>query len=80
MKEIHISLPNADSVQAFVKTLVPLDGDFELIAEHVVLDARSLVGIFSFDLSKPILLKVYKDTEENLQAVQPFVVCEEEIK
>ena len=80
MKEVHVFLPTVDKVQAFVKALVPLEGDFELLADHVVLDARSLMGIFSFDLSKPIRLKIYEDTQENLQAVQPFTVCEENMK
>lgn len=80
MKEVLVFLPTVHTVQEFVKTLVPLGGDFELLAEHVVLDARSLMGIFSFDLTKPIRLKIYDATPENLRALQPFIVRGEETK
>ena len=73
MKEIYVSLSDAARVQQFVRTLTPLTGDFELVSDHCVLDGRSMMGIFSFDLSRPIMLKVYNDCEENLKALNPFL-------
>lgn len=73
MKDIYVRIPDAASVQQFVRTLTPLKGDFELISENCVLDGRSMMGIFSFDLSSPIKLRIYNDCEENLRALNPFM-------
>lgn len=78
MREVQISLPTVQQVQRFVNTLTPLEGDFELINEQYVLDARSLMGIFGFDLSKPITLRIYKDTAATMAAILPFVAEMEE--
>lgn len=73
MKEIYVDLQNPNQIQNFVKTLTTLDGEFELISGKYILDARSLMGIFSLDLSKPILLKIYDPTEKTLDALKPYI-------
>ena len=78
MQEIHISLPTAERVQSFVEAITPLEGNFDLISGKYVLDARSLMGIFSLDLSQPILLKIYNDTKENMAALRPFAANQKE--
>ena len=80
MKEVYVSLPTVRDVQRFVGTLVPLVGEFELISGQFVLDARSLMGIFGFDLSKPLCLRIHHDTKQNLEAIQPFMVGEESME
>lgn len=74
MKEVYVRLQTVEEVHSFVKAINPLKGDFELVSGSYVLDARSLMGIFAFDLTKPILLKVYNDSEENMKAVEPFII------
>lgn len=78
MQEVYVSLPTAERVQSFVETITPLDGDFELISGKYVLDARSLMGIFSLNLSQPILLKVYNATKSNMDVLQPFITSQKE--
>ena len=78
MQQVYVSLPSMQQVQRFVKTLTPLTGDFELVSGKFVLDARSLMGVFSLDLSHPICLKVYDDSAENLEAIRPFLSDTEE--
>lgn len=73
MKYVEVYLPTPTQVQKFVGTLVALKGDFELISDNQILDARSLMGIFGFDLSKPIKLKIHNDSPENLKAIAPFI-------
>lgn len=73
MKNVFIRLQSIEQVQHFVNTLAPLEGDFELITKKHILDARSMMGIFSLDLSVPIKLKVYNDNEQNMNAIQPFM-------
>mgnify|MGYP000869339706 CR=1 FL=1 len=78
MQEVWIRLSTAKEVQRFVGDLVPLKGDFELISDHMLLDARSLMGIFGFDLSRPLRLKIYDDSPANLAAIAPYRVDVEE--
>jgi len=72
MKEVWIRLSSTREVQTFVGALAPLEGDFELIADHFILDARSFMGIFAFDLTKPLHLKVYNDSNVNMTAIAPY--------
>lgn len=73
MRNVYIRLPGPEEVQCFVDTLSPLAGDFDLVADGYILDARSLMGIFSLDLSKPLQLRVYQDSPQTMQLLQPFI-------
>ena len=72
MREISIRLSSVKDVQKFVGTLSSLPGDFELASGPFVLDARSLMGIFGFDLSRPLCLRIYDDRPETLAALGPY--------
>lgn len=78
MKNVRIRLSSVKDVQRFVGALTSLKGDFELISGQFVLDARSLMGILRLDLSKPLCLKVYNASPENLAAIKPFAADEED--
>ncbi len=77
MQEVQVSLSTIDEVKKFVQTLTRFEGDFELISERYVVDAKSILGLFSVDLSKPVLLRI--DVEENkreevLEAIKEYRV------
>lgn len=78
MKSVLIEIPTIEKVQQFVGTVTRLDGDFDLISGRYILDARSLMGIFGFDLSLPITLKIYEDTPETMEALRDFIVPNDE--
>ena len=73
MRTVYINLPTIESVQDFVVQISPLKGNFDLLANEYILDAKSLMGILSLDLSKPLKLAVEKDTTEAMQAIGRFV-------
>lgn len=54
MKTVKISLNSIDKVKAFVNEISKFDCDFDLVSGRYVIDAKSIMGIFSLDLSKPI--------------------------
>lgn len=56
MKSVNVSLDTVDKVKGFVNTVAPLDGEFDLSSDRYVVDAKSIMGIFSLDLSKPLVL------------------------
>ena len=76
MKTIHICLNSIDKVKSFVNDLTRFDYDFDLVSGRYVIDAKSIMGIFSLDLSKPIDLNIHADgdVEEVLKVLAPYTV------
>lgn len=68
MKSIPIKLSFAEEVKAFVNVVSRYPYDMDLRAGRHVVDAKSILGIFSLDLSKPISLEVYADNCDDLLA------------
>jgi phosphotransferase system HPr-like phosphotransfer protein len=62
MKTIKVSLDSIDKVKVFVNLVSKFDSDFDLISGRYVIDAKSIMGIFSLDLSKPIELTIHDDS------------------
>ena len=58
MLEVRISLRTIEEVKEFVQTITMSDGDFELISGKYIVDAKSILGLFSVDLSKPFTLRI----------------------
>ena len=76
MKTVKISLNSIDKVKSFVNDLTKFDTDFDLISGRYVIDAKSIMGIFSLDLSRPIDLNIPAegDAEEILTVLAPYIV------
>ena len=79
MKTVKISLNSIDKVKSFVNDITKFDYDFDLVSGRYVIDAKSIMGIFSLDLSKPIDLNIHADAarmEEILSALTPYIISE----
>ncbi|MBO4309685.1 MAG: HPr family phosphocarrier protein [Lachnospiraceae bacterium] len=76
MKTVTISLNSIDKVKAFVNDITKFDYDFDLVSGRYVIDAKSIMGIFSLDLSKNIELNIHaeNDCEEVLKVLAPYIV------
>ena len=76
MKTVKISLNSIDKVKSFVNDLTKFDTDFDLISGRYVIDAKSIMGIFSLDLSKPIDLTIHEEggAEDILTILAPYIV------
>ncbi|NLE20610.1 MAG: HPr family phosphocarrier protein [Clostridiales bacterium] len=75
MKSIPIKLSFAEEVKTFVNVANRYDYDMDLRAGRHVVDAKSILGIFSLDLSKPITLEVYSDDcDDLLNELKAFIV------
>ncbi|MDD2648774.1 MAG: HPr family phosphocarrier protein [Eubacteriales bacterium] len=76
MKAITIKLSLAENVKSFVNVVNRYPYDMDLRAGRHVVDAKSILGIFSLDLSKPITLEVYNDDcAALLEEIKPFMVA-----
>ena len=64
MKTVKISLNSIDKVKSFVNEISKFDNDFDLVSGRYVIDAKSIMGIFSLDISKPIDLNIHTDGAE----------------
>ena len=76
MKTIYISLKSIDKVKAFVNEITKFENDFDLVSGRYVIDAKSIMGIFSLDLSKPIELNIHSESnaDEILSVLAPYIV------
>ena len=75
MKSIPIKLSLAEEVKTFVNVANRYQYDMDLRAGRHVVDAKSILGIFSLDLSKPITLEVYaEDCDDLLNDLKAFIV------
>ena len=77
MKTVQISLNSIDKVKSFVNDISKFVFDFDLVSGRYVIDAKSIMGIFSLDLSKPIDLNIHTDgadLENVLNVLNPYLV------
>ena len=75
MKSIEVRLSTIADVQEFVGIVARTPIDIDLCSGRYVVDAKSIMGIFSLDLLKPIKLTAHSDdTEELFEALDRFIV------
>lgn len=74
MKTVTINLGSIDKVKSFVNDITKFDSDFDLVSGRYVIDAKSIMGIFSLDLSKPIALNIHseKDLDTILEVLKKY--------
>ncbi len=75
MKTANILLSSINDVKTFVNVVSKYDFDVDLSSERYVVDAKSIMGILSLDLSKPIKVDIHSDDcEAFLEELKPFAV------
>ena len=76
MKTVKICLNSIEKVKSFVNDITRFDADFDLVSGRYVIDAKSIMGIFSLDLSKPIDLNIHaqEEMETVLNTLKPYIV------
>lgn len=75
MKEIKIFLGSIERVKDFVNSVTRLDCDVDIVSGRYVIDAKSIMGIFSIDLSKPVQVRIHAEgmeAEKALQVISKF--------
>ena len=75
MKAVNIKLSLAENVKTFVNIANRYPYDIDLRVGRHVVDGKSILGIFSLDLSKPITLEVYADhCDDLMEELKPFII------
>ena len=63
-KTMNIRFDSYDMIARFSKDIANVKGEFDLVSGRKVVDAKSFLGIFSLDLSKPLVLDAVTDEVE----------------
>ena len=66
MKSVKISLQMAQNVKDFVNIVQEYPYEIDLRSGKYVVDAKSILGIFSLDLSKPVTVEIHSDSCDDL--------------
>ena len=78
MKTVQISFDTDPlaKVKSFVTEVTKFDNEFDLVSGRYVVDAKSIMGIFSLDLTKPITLNIHTDenVDKILDALKDYLI------
>ena len=69
---LSISLSSLERIKNFESLIADMKGKFALCSGHYVVEAKSVMGIHSMDLSKPILLKISDTSEKNVEVLRQY--------
>lgn len=75
MLNYTIMLNTINDVKQFVNTVSKYDFDVDLVSGRYAIDAKSIMGIFSLDLSKPIRIELHTDNADSItDDLKAFIV------
>ena len=66
MKQTQIKLMNIADIREFVNIVSAFDGEVDLLSGRYIVDAKSIMGIFSLDLLSPITVQTDSDNADEL--------------
>lgn len=79
MKSYKVMLNSINDVKKFVNAAVSRACDIDVVSGRYIIDAKSIMGIFSIDLAKPVKVEVH-GTEEDVAVfsndIAPFIIEE----
>lgn len=71
MRALELNLNSMEKVRTFFNNITKMKGDYDIEQGRKYIDARSLLGIFTLDLKKPVILQVHDD-EQYLSVLNKF--------
>lgn len=77
MKSVNVLLNTIESVKKFVDAVSDYDCDMDMMAGSYVVDAKSIMGILSMNLLKPIEFRIHDDGKESeaiIGRIRPYIV------
>ena len=75
MKTFNVKLSTIEDVKQFVTAASMFDGEIDLKSGRYVVDAKSIMGIFSLDLMSPIEVTVHGEGPDDfLKTVDKYIV------
>ena len=74
MTQVQVLINAPEKAEKLCGILSRYQGTFDLVKGGYCVDGKSILGIFTMDLSTPLTLSIYDDSEPVLSAIQDFVV------
>ena len=75
MTKTTVNLQAINDVKEFVNIVMKYDFDIDLVSGRYAVDAKSIMGIFSLDLAKPIELEIFSDDcQDFVEKLQKFII------
>ena len=76
MKTVKVNINTINDVKNFVSIVSRCDYDVDIVSGRYAIDAKSIMGIFSLDLSKPINLNIHaeENMEDILKVLAPYII------
>ena len=76
MKSVKVNINSIEKVKSLVNIVAQFEYDVDLISGRYIIDAKSIMGVFSLDLSEPIELISHSDSDckDILSLLEPFIV------
>ena len=73
MTSVQINLNSIEKVKSFVNEITKYDAEFDLVSGRYVIDAKSIMGIFSLDISKPIDLNIHAESDDEIKKIMDVI-------
>lgn len=74
MQQVFVKFDSAEQIVNFVNVVNKCDADFDLGAnKYDRVNAKSLLGVFTLDFSKPLYLRYNSHDEEIKNMILPFI-------
>ena len=64
---VTVNLNSIVKVNKFVNEMTKFESDIDIISGRYICDAKSLLAVFSYDLSKPVNIEIHSDNEEEIK-------------
>lgn len=68
--EFYVIINTIDRIKEFVKIVGKIECDIDIIYGRYIIDARSIMGIFSLDLSKELMLRIHSTDERECDEIK----------
>lgn len=66
MVKVIVNLNEMDKLKNFIEKVSMFEGDIDAVRGRYVIDAKSVIGLFSVDLSKPLEVIFHSENEEEI--------------
>ncbi len=75
MTTAKVRINTIDDVKNFVSIVTGVEYDVDIVSGRYAIDAKSIMGIFSLDLSKELELRIHSDNcADFLDEIKSYVV------
>lgn len=75
LQKLKLHLNTIEKAKQFVNIASKYEENMDIVRDTYIVDAKSIMGLFSMDLSKPVMLYIYSDKKEIADAFTEFVIA-----